>query len=128
MSGGAQKILIVDDDPDLVSALTTILEKNNYKVISAPNSVVGFKKAKEENPGLIIVDIVMDTYSEGFTFIKNLLTDSQTKDIPKIILSSLGLQQNLDMIYPEELGTKNILQKPVQADVLLASVKSALMG
>ena len=128
MSGEKQKILLVDDDADLVTALSAILSNGGYDVISSPNGTIGLETAKRVKPNLIIIDIMMDTYSEGFIFVKNLLADEETRDIPRVLLSSLGIQQGLNMIYPEELGAKLILKKPVQSDVLLSSVKSAIGG
>ena len=128
MSGEKQKILLVDDDADLVTALSAILSNGGYDVISSPNGTIGLETAKRVKPNLIIIDIMMDTYSEGFIFVKNLLADEETRDIPRVLLSSLGIQQGLDMVYPEELGAKLILKKPVKSDVLLSSVKSVIGG
>lgn len=128
MPDGKRKILVVDDDPDVISALTTILESGGYTVVSAPNGTIGMQKALSEKPDLMIIDIVMDTYSEGFILITNLLANPATKNIPNIILTSLGLQQELDMICPAELGTKNILQKPVAPDVLIRTVQAVIKG
>lgn len=128
MTKTKKKILLVDDDADFVSAITKILEKGGYQVISAPNSKNGQEQARAEAPDLIIIDIIMDTYSEGFSFIKALAADVDTRDIPRIILSSLGIQQHLDMVFPEELGTKQIMQKPVKTEELLEVVRSTLVG
>ena len=95
MTEKRKRILIVDDDPDVVHALTKILEKDGYQVVSAPNSKIGQERALAEAPDLIVIDIIMDTYSEGFSFIRTLAADSRTRDIPRIILSSLGIQQHL---------------------------------
>ena len=126
MANKNKKILIVDDDMDLVRAVTAILTKNDYEVISAPNSVSGFELAKKEAPDLIIIDIIMDTFSEGFNFINQLIKEPDTKNIPRVILSTLGIQQQMDMVYPEELGTLEIMKKPVSADTLVDVVKSAI--
>jgi DNA-binding response OmpR family regulator len=126
MAGKNQKILIVDDDMDLIRAVSAILTKNDYAVISAPNSVSGFELAKTESPDLIIIDIIMDTFSEGFNFINQLIKEPDTKNIPRVILSTLGIQQQLDMVYAEELGALEVLKKPVSADILVNTVKSAI--
>lgn len=120
------KILVVDDDPDLVEATTRMLARGGFDVVSAPNSRVGMQKAREDAPDLIIIDIIMDTYSEGFSFIRELEADDRTRDIPRVILSSLGIEQQLDMIFPEELGAVRILQKPVKTDTLLDAVRAAI--
>lgn len=123
---GRKTVLLVDDDNDLVLALTKLLENNGYRIVSARNSVLGFEKAKSEKPDCIIMDVIMDKYTEGFTFVSNLIKDPSTAGIPRIMLSSLSLQDAMDMIYPEELGIKRILRKPVQPNDLLEAVKVAI--
>jgi CheY-like chemotaxis protein len=121
-----RKILLVDDDSDFRSATRKILESGGYRVVEAATGEEGFQKAKSERPDLAVVDVIMDTFSEGFNLIKRLGDDEQTKDIPRIVLTSLGLQQEVDMVSPEELGTKFIVQKPVKAAEFLALVERAL--
>jgi twitching motility two-component system response regulator PilH len=128
MSGSNKTILLVDDDADLVLALTKLLEKNGYRILSAPNIALGYETAKKEKPDAIIIDVIMDKYTDGFTLVNNLITDPATASIPRIVLSSLGLQDALDMIYPEELGIKRILRKPVQPADLLEAVRSLTEG
>jgi len=127
MSGPNQKILLVDDDEDLILAVSKILEAKGYAVISAPNSTIGMEKAKQELPDLLIIDVMMEKFAEGFTFIQSLMDEPVTKDIPRILLTALGLQERLDAVSPQELGTVRILRKPVMADALLDAVKSAIV-
>jgi CheY-like chemotaxis protein len=126
MSGAQRTVLLVDDDEDLVLALSKLLEKNGYRTVWARNSVQGLEKAKQEKPDVILIDVIMDKYTEGFTLVNNLIGDPSTADIPRIILSSLGLQDAMDMIYPEELGIKRILRKPVQPSDLLEAIGSQI--
>jgi CheY-like chemotaxis protein len=121
-----KKVLLVDDDSDFRSATRKILESGGYQVVEAATGEEGYQKAKSERPDLAVVDVIMDTFSEGFNLIKRLGDDEQTKDIPRIVLTSLGLQQEVDMVSPEELGTKYIVQKPVKAAEFLALVERAL--
>ncbi len=121
-----KKILLVDDDNDFRSATKRILESGGYTVIEASSGEEGYRKAKSERPDLAIIDIIMETFSEGFNLIKRLGADEWTKGIPRIVLTSLGLQQETDMVTPEELGTKYIIQKPVKAAEFLALVERAL--
>jgi len=121
-----KKILLVDDDSDFRSATRKILESGGYEVIEAATGQEGFEKAKSEGPDLAVIDVIMETFSEGFNLIKRLGTDEWTRGIPRIVLTSLGLQQDMDMVTPEELGTRFIIQKPVKAAEFLALVESAL--
>lgn len=121
-----KKILLVDDDNDFRSATKKILESGGYVVVEAATGNEGFEKAESERPDLAVIDIIMESFSEGFNLIKRLNDNERTRPIPRIILTSLGLQQEMDMISPEELGSKYILQKPVKKDELLTMVKAAL--
>ena len=121
-----KKILLVDDDNDFRSATRTILESSGYTVVEASTGKEGFDKAKSESPDLAIIDIIMESFSEGFDLIKRLGDEEWTRGIPRIVLTSLGLQQETDMVSPEELGTKFIIQKPVKAAEFLALVERAL--
>jgi len=125
MKPDSKKILIVDDDQDIRSALRKILESSGYFVAEAASGKEGFEKADSELPDLIIIDVIMETFSEGFNLIQRLVTNERTKNIPRILLTALGIQQDLDMIFPAEIGTMSILQKPVEKDVLLKVVSSA---
>ena len=89
-----KKILLVDDDNDFRSATRTILESRGYEVIEAATGKEGFEKAKSESPDLAVIDIIMESFSEGFNLIKRLGQDEWTRGIPRIVLTSLGLQQD----------------------------------
>jgi len=128
MAGEKKTVLLVDDDEDLVLALSKLLEKNGYRTVWAHNGTMGFEKAKQEKPDVIIIDVIMDKYTEGFTLVNNLINEPNTANIPRIVLSSLGLQDAMDMIYPEELGIRRILRKPVQPKDLLEAVQSQIAG
>jgi DNA-binding response OmpR family regulator len=121
-----KKILLVDDDSDFRSATRKILESGGYEVVEAASGQEGYQKAKSESPDLAVIDVIMETFSEGFNLIKQLGSDEWTKGIPRIVLTSLGLQQEMDMVTPEELGTKYIIQKPVKPAEFLALVERAL--
>ena len=126
MNGTGKKILLVDDDQDFRLACRKILEADGYEVVEAASGKEGLQAAGSVNPDVIVIDIIMESFSEGFNLIRKLATQDKTRDIPRIILSTLGIQQDLDMVYPEELGTYSILQKPVKKEDLLAAVQSAL--
>ncbi len=121
-----RKILLVDDDPDFRASTRKILESGGYQVVEAASGEEGFAKAKTYRPDLAVIDIIMESFSEGFNLIKRLNEDEWTKGVPRIILTSLGLQQETDMISAEELGTKYIVQKPVQKDDFLRVVAAAI--
>jgi DNA-binding response OmpR family regulator len=125
MSEG-KKILLIDDDSDFRNSTRKILESGGYSVIEAATGEEGFSKAKSEHPDLAVIDIIMESFSEGFNLIKRLNEDDSTRGVRRIVLTSLGLQQEMDMITPEELGTKYIVQKPVKKDEFLKVVAAAI--
>src|SRR3972149_4990359 len=77
----AKKILIVDDDPDLVEAVTMILESKNYDVAAAYGGIEGLQKVKTENPDLIVLDVLMPD-KDGYVVCKELKSDPQLRNIP----------------------------------------------
>lgn len=122
-----KRILIVDDDPQFVESTRRLLEANGYRVLSAGSEAEGFEVAKREKPDLVIIDIMMETWSAVLDLLERLKGDPDTKDIPRILLSAVGIQSPLEpMSSPEALGVRSILQKPVKPDELLFAVRSAL--
>ncbi|MCD5408851.1 response regulator [Candidatus Bipolaricaulota bacterium] len=122
-----KRMLIVDDDPQFVESTRRLLEANGYRVLSAGSEAEGFEVAKREKPDLVIIDIMMETWSAGLDLLERLKGDPDTKDIPRILLSAVGIQSPLEpMSSPEALGVRSILQKPVKPDELLSAVRSAL--
>jgi CheY-like chemotaxis protein len=85
-----KKILIVDDDKDLVNATKTILESGNFKVVSAYNREDGLKMVVKEMPDLIILDVQMDSKHAGFDLEKELKKDAGLSKIP--ILMQTGIE------------------------------------
>lgn len=83
-----KKILIVDDEPDVVAYLTTILESNGYKPYSAANIKSAMQLTKEIYPDLICLDIVMPNET-GISFYVKLQQDKKLKNIPVIIISGI---------------------------------------
>ncbi|MEI6632929.1 MAG: response regulator [Chlamydiota bacterium] len=111
----AKKILIVDDEPHIVEMLKSRLEANDYKVLSACNGEEGLKKVQDENPGLIILDVMMPEM-DGWTFLKELKREG--KHIPVIILTAKEKMQDLFELE----GIKDYIVKPFKADELLEKI------
>ena len=120
------KILIIDDDPDIIIATQTILEAEHYEVLSAKNGEEGFNKAKNEIPALILLDVMMTHETEGFDVVRHLKDEQRTKAIPVIIVTSIRQSKKLPFKFePDEdwLPVKAIIEKPVKPDELLKLVK-----
>ena len=122
------KILLVDDDPDFVAATRIILEANSYEIIVAGNGNEGIKMARQESPDLILLDIIMPV-EDGFTAAEELKKDPQLNKIPVIMLtsfSSKGQETSIPRGRGLGLETEDYLEKPVQPDELLKTVKQYL--
>jgi len=121
-----KKILIIDDDSDFVEAISMLLEAKGYEVISAPEGNTGFSQAKEQLPGLILLDVMMATKSEGFDVAEQLKNEPATKDIPVVLITGIRRDMNLPFGFdPDDdwLPVKAVLEKPVKPDLLLKTVE-----
>jgi CheY-like chemotaxis protein len=121
-----KKILIIDDDPDFVQAVGTLLEANEYEVTTADSGEAGFQKAKEISPDLITLDLMMANDSEGFGISQKMKEDEALKDIPVIMIS--GVKKFDTAAYNYETGEKTVpakafLEKPVEPEKLLNTIK-----
>ena len=87
MGDNRQKILIIDDEPDIVMYLTTLLEDHDYNVVSASDGQEGLELAKKEIPDLMCLDIMMPKKT-GVTLYQEIKTDPDLKQIPCIIISA----------------------------------------
>ena len=122
-----KKILVIDDDPQFVSNMKQLLEANSYKVITASNGKEGVEIAEKELPDLITIDVMMETWDEGFKVVNKLRENEKISNIPRILLTALGLNSPLDdLTDPEMNNVEFILQKPVKPASLLEYVKKSL--
>ncbi len=85
------KILIVDDDVDVINVLQTILEHEGYSVVTANDKKEGLEKAKAEKPNLAILDVMMTTQFEGFELAKTLTEDEAFQNMPVIMQTSIDV-------------------------------------
>lgn len=123
----AKKILVVDDDPNILKLVKTRLEAHNYEVISASDGEECMQKVLSDKPDLIILDILMpkaDGYDVliGIKEIKALT--GKIPFIPVIVLTALSDSRVRSMIEKEEI--KDYIVKPFNAEDLLNKVKQAL--
>ncbi len=120
-----KKILIVDDEQDIVELVKNRLEVNNYDVICASDGEEGIKKAKEQKPDLIVMDILMP-HMQGGDAVRLLRSDAATKHIPIIFLS--GVMENMHHGKEERVvnvGGKFLtaIAKPFKPEKLLLEIK-----
>ena len=125
----AQRILIVDDDPEFVEAVKNVLETKDYAVDSAPNGKIAVAKAREQTPNLVLLDVMMTTPSEGLDVARKMHKDDKLRGIPIIMVTGVRKEMNLPFGFePDEewLPVKGILEKPVRPETLLRTVADAL--
>ena len=122
------KILIIDDDVDFVESTKTILESKPYEVIVAYNGDWGLQKAREENPDLILLDIIMPI-KDGFTAAEQLKKDPQLGKIPVLMLTGFASkvgETHLAVSQGLKLETEDYIDKPISPEELLARVEKHL--
>jgi DNA-binding response OmpR family regulator len=120
------KILVVDDDPDILDAVTMILESQGYQVSTARDGIEGLATLKAENPDLMILDLMMPKM-DGFAVCKELQDPrwSKYKDIPILILTSVreeASRRRYELETGLELDVDDYIEKPMAPDVLLERV------
>lgn len=132
----SRKILIVDDDRDLVASLARVLQMNGYQVATAPSGAEGLRALLAERPDLLILDVMMETDTAGFEVTDLVRSRRPTskyrefRDIPIIILTAINQVTNsrfsLDLKESFLPGRNEFMTKPVDPDELLAKVARAL--
>ncbi|MEF8847165.1 MAG: response regulator [Candidatus Paceibacterota bacterium] len=117
-------ILFVEDERNLQKTFRDLLENEGYEVISALNGEEGFKKAKEENPDLILLDLILPKL-HGFKVLKKLKAKEEIKDIPVIILTNL--EGTDDVQKALEMGvTTYLVKSDYKLDEVLNKIEKSL--
>jgi len=127
------KILVIDDDPDFVDAVTPILQSALYDVVSAANPAEGKQKILKEKPDLILLDIMMDSLFDGFSLCHNIKTAKEfkeVKDTPVIFVSAVKEMTGSRFQFKGEeqglIGPDDYIDKPVKPDDLIARIERLL--
>jgi len=125
-----QRILIIDDEPDLLMYLKTFLEDQGFEVSCAEDVPSAFQMIHREKPDLVCLDIMMPIQS-GISFYEHLRRDVLSQQIPVIIISGLS-EESLKPSVQELIAGGTIgkpfrfLNKPVDLDLLLSAIREAL--
>lgn len=117
------KVLIVDDTPENIQLLGTILRSNGYQIIVAQDGLQVFDAIERVRPDLILLDVMMPKI-DGFAVCKKLKADENTQDIPVIFLTAKNEME--DVVQGFQLGAVDYIFKPFQMTELLARVKTHL--
>jgi CheY-like chemotaxis protein len=128
----AKKVLVVDDELDMRTFITTLLETNGFKPLTAQDGFQGLEVARKSRPALIILDIMMPKES-GINLYRELRNDPELKDIPVIMLSALSKktffhsQKVLDEYKGEKIPEPAAyIEKPPEPDEILEAIRSCL--
>jgi DNA-binding response OmpR family regulator len=118
-------VLVVDDDPDLVEAVSIELEKKNFRVAKAYDGEEAWEKIKEDRPDLIILDVMMPR-KNGYTVCDEIKKDPKYQDIVVILLTAVGSAVTSSR-YTHWDGKKaladDFIPKPIDLDQLMEIVK-----
>ncbi len=118
-----KKLLLIDDDPNLILLVQDYLEFRGYAVITAENGREALDILKEEIPDMIICDVMMPEM-DGYAFVKNVRENPRTEWIPVLFLSAKG--QSQDRVKGLNTGADVYMVKPFEPEELVAQVESTL--
>jgi len=123
------KILVIDDDKDFQMTMRMVLEKDEFKVISAYDPEEGLQKVQSEKPDLIILDVVLIQDYEGFEVARKIREELKMRELPIILLSAVHKIKKVPYRFaPHEqwLPVDYFFDKPIESQVLLNKIKELL--
>lgn len=124
------KILIVDDDPDIRIAISSVLKSRSYEVIEARDGEEALTRLKEQKPDLMLLDLLLPKM-DGFAVVKELQNTqwSEYHNMPILIISSVreeASQRRYELETGHPLGTEDYIEKPIEPFALLKRIKKLL--
>ncbi|NQU10732.1 response regulator [bacterium] len=129
MNEGKQ-LLIIDDDPDFVAGIRSILEKAHYAVDVAYNPTEGFQALQSKRYDLLLLDVMMGRGAEGVMLARKLGKDPELRHLPVLIIT--GLREQIAFLFPGQavhphfVEVDELVEKPVEPNLLLDKVSSLL--
>ena len=127
----SKKILVIDDEPDIVTFLTTLLRKNGYEVCEACDGVEGIKKVMEEKPDLVCLDLIMPEKT-GIKMYREMRKDQYLKDVPVIMVTGIGSTATewagfKTFIQHRSIpGPQGYIEKPIDKEQFLKAIREVL--
>jgi two-component system alkaline phosphatase synthesis response regulator PhoP len=125
-----KRLLIIDDDPDFVAGIRSILVKADYDVDAAYNPKDGMQALQDTRYDLLLLDIMMGRGAEGVMIARKLGKDPKLRELPVLIIT--GIREQLAFLFPGEavhphfVAVDELMEKPVEPQLLLDKVKSLL--
>jgi DNA-binding response OmpR family regulator len=120
-----KKVLVIEDDPSASQLMVYTLEPKGYQVITALDGLEGLKKARDEGPDLIILDIMLPGL-DGYEVCQRLRREPETAGLPILMISAKARQDDKDTGI--NVGGDDYLTKPVKPSEILAKVQTLLAG
>jgi len=123
------KVLIIDDDVDMVEAEKMVLENNGYIVFTAYDGEEGYKKIIELNPDVIILDVMMATPEEGFQLAYKLKENENLAKIPIVMVTSISKETGFKFDPKKDenfLPVNQFIEKPIKPEELLEAIEKAM--
>jgi DNA-binding response OmpR family regulator len=125
-----KKLLIIDDDPDFVDGLKSILKTGNYQVDAVYNPKDGFKALETGQYDMLLLDIMMGRGAEGIMIARKMRKDAKLREMPVLILT--GMREQIAFLFPGEqvhprfVDVDELVEKPVEPKMLLEKVSALL--
>jgi CheY-like chemotaxis protein len=125
----SKTVLIIDDDPDIVVATRVVLEGGGYAVATASNGKDGLARVRKGGVDCILLDVMMQSATEGFNVAQDLRADPKTAAIPIVMMTSVGEKTGFEFspaVDGDYLPVDRFLPKPVEPKTLLETIRSVL--
>ena len=125
-----KRLLIIDDDPDFVEGIQTILEGANYKVDVKHNPKDGYAALEANPPDLLLLDIMMGRGAEGIMLARKIRKDPVLREVPVLIIT--GIREQMAFLFPGEpvhprfVEVDELVEKPVEPQFLLDRVSALI--
>ncbi len=121
------KILVVDDDPDLIEITRIVLEREGHEIITARSGDEGFQRTVTDQPDLIILDVIMDTVLDGLSTSQRMHDDPIVRHVPIIMVTSIASTDYASLFPTDEyVHVSSFMSKPITPKGLLREVNRAL--
>ncbi len=128
---GKAKIVVTDDDREIRDTLQALLEMRGYTVVTAANRDEGMGAIRRERPDLAILDVMMESWHDGFEMSREIKKDPELKNIPILMLTAVGERTGIDVKSsagdPAWLPVDAFLEKPVEPDILCSRIEELLL-
>ncbi|MGW8144487.1 MAG: response regulator [Anaerolineales bacterium] len=125
-----KKLLMIDDDPDFVEPIMSILENAGYEVDAKYNPDDGFEALKTGTYDLLLLDVLMGRGAEGIMIARKIGNDEKLRETPILIIT--GMREQIAFLFPGQpvhpsfVPTDELIEKPVEPDLLLEKVSTLL--